>query len=62
MPDPRPEYRLTFRALPGELPVPIRLRHLLKDALRSYGLRCTAIEEVKPSNPDPLPKEVDLED
>jgi len=50
----QPEFRLCFRALPDEVPPIIRLRRLLKTALRYYKMRCTnAVEfeaEVKPAD------------
>jgi hypothetical protein len=39
-------YRLDLRALPGPVPPEVRLRGLLKTALRGYRLRCTAVEQV----------------
>ncbi len=38
-------YRLTFRALPGDIPVPVRLRWLLKKMLRQHGFRAVKVEE-----------------
>ena len=34
---------LEFRALPSDVAAPIRVRHLLKRALRSYGLECIRV-------------------
>ena len=34
---------LQFRALPSDVEAPIRVRHLLKRALRSYGLECVKV-------------------
>jgi hypothetical protein len=46
-PDDVPVFRLVLRPTPQCLD-PIRsLRHLLKRALRSYGLRCISAEEVR---------------
>lgn len=40
-----PAYRLTFRAEGDGPPAIVRVRRLLKIALRGYGLRCLAVEE-----------------
>ena len=40
-----PTYILTLRPLASDVPPPIRLRRLLKIALRSCQLRCTDIRE-----------------
>ena len=37
---PRPRYRIELEALPDPTPVIIRLRRLLKHALRACRLRC----------------------
>jgi hypothetical protein len=39
-------WKLTFKAAPDEngVPMPVRVRRLLKAALRSYRLRCVDIE------------------
>ena len=51
-------YNLTLRAEPGsEIPPAIRLRRLLKHALRSCGLRCTEVREIKPDTPQPQERE-----
>jgi hypothetical protein len=42
----QPEYRLRFRALPDRVPPIIRLRRLLKLALRAFGMRCVMIEGI----------------
>ena len=59
----KPEYRKTRmknqfaitlkddRNDPAQPPVEIRLRRFLKAALRSYGLRCTSIQERPPETP-----------
>jgi hypothetical protein len=45
-PDHVPAYRLVLRPT-SQCADPIRaLRHLLKRALRTYGLKCTSIEQV----------------
>ena len=53
MPDPQqPNYRLTLRVVPGHAGPPIvRLRRLLKAALRAYGLRCVQLEELPAPGP-----------
>jgi hypothetical protein len=43
----RPVYRLELEALPGEVPAHVRLRRLLKFALRGCALRCRRAEEVE---------------
>lgn len=40
---PPETYTLTFCATGDGPPLAVRVRHLLKAALRSWGLRCTAI-------------------
>ncbi len=50
------EVRLTFRALPDDVPPAIRIRRLLKHALRSLGLKCVRVEGAAPEvteNPGP---------
>jgi hypothetical protein len=42
---------ITFRTLPDEVPPEIRLRRLLKLALRKFNFRCTAIEQHDQQNP-----------
>jgi len=44
----RPVFKLTLRAMkdPYGVPAIVRLRHALKSFLRSYNLRCEAIEEI----------------
>jgi hypothetical protein len=48
VPDPgqQPDYRLTLRPLPGSCPPIVRLRQLLKVAVRAFRLRCVAVEEL----------------
>jgi hypothetical protein len=41
-----PYIRITFRPLKSGYPVPVRVRRMVKAALRSQQLRCVAIEEV----------------
>ena len=49
----RPTYALTLRALPDRDNVPpiVRMRRLLKHALRSCGMRCVSICEVPADTP-----------
>ena len=47
----QPEYILRFRALPDAVPSIIRLRRLLKMALRVFRLRCISLEEVGQAGP-----------
>jgi hypothetical protein len=49
MPDPKPVYRLTLTPTGEGPPGPIRLRAILKAALRRFGLRCVGVEEVPPA-------------
>ena len=44
---PKPTYRLVIEALPNTIDPTIRLRSLLKTALRRFGFRCVRVEEVK---------------
>jgi hypothetical protein len=55
---PHPRYLVTLEALPDEnnVPVPIRLRHFLKTALRAYRLRCRRIEQVADGNGAVVPE------
>lgn len=39
-----PGFVLTIRALSSDIPPEIRLRRLLKAALRSFGFQCVAVE------------------
>jgi hypothetical protein len=58
----RERYRLTLEALPdGGAPPIIRLRRFLKAALRSYGLRCTAVVQLHEDSPVSEPKPVSVE-
>jgi hypothetical protein len=45
---PRPRYRIDLEALPAEsgLPPEIRLRAILKIALRGFRLKCLRVEEL----------------
>lgn len=51
-PDERPRYLVELEALPDDLaPAAVRLRRLLKVALRAFRLRCVRAEEA----PGPTP-------
>jgi hypothetical protein len=54
---PRPDVRLTLRDLapPGDATTDVRLRRMLKAALRWFGFRCLKVEEVSPISPSPEP-------
>jgi hypothetical protein len=46
-------FRLTLVPVAGdERPVPVRLRQVLKFALRSQKLRCTSVQPVSDGQPD----------
>jgi hypothetical protein len=50
---------LTFRPLPDDVPVSVRVRHLLKYALRAQRLRCVAmvgVPTVPAATPQPAPE------
>ncbi len=61
MKQPRERFALTLEALPDNAPAIIRLRWLLKAALRSYGLHCTAAVQLhdapKANDVKPVPME-----
>jgi hypothetical protein len=40
------DFRLTLHAQASDLPAIVRLRQLLKMALRAYGFKCTGLEEI----------------
>jgi hypothetical protein len=48
-PDAQVEYILRLRPLRSGIPVPVRLKHLLKLALRVCELRAVSVEEIAPS-------------
>jgi hypothetical protein len=48
----QPQYRVLLRPQPGEAPAFVRLRRLLKLALRAFGLRYVLVEEISPNGPD----------
>jgi len=39
-------YRVDLQPIASNIPEAIRLRRFLKSALRSFGLRCTAVEQI----------------
>ncbi len=45
--DRQDQYVVTLEAQPQAIPGVIRLRRLLKLALRSYGFRCRRIEQIE---------------
>jgi hypothetical protein len=49
----RPRYRLELEVLPDAVPPAIRLRHVLKRALRDYRLRAVSVEMVAPAASGP---------
>lgn len=49
----RPLIRLTLKPLPDDVPEAIRLRHVLKRLLRTYGFRCMAIDNVADARTPP---------
>ena len=49
-----PRYLILLESTPGDAPPIIRLRHLLKAALRQYGLRCAEAEEVPEEPIEPV--------
>jgi hypothetical protein len=59
------DFRVTLHAQTSDLPAIVRLRQLLKVALRGYGFRCTGLEEIlnvpeiDRSNGNESPEEVD---
>ncbi len=46
------QFTLTLRPLPHAVPVDVRLRRLLKTALRSFGFRAVDVREVSPVQHD----------
>jgi hypothetical protein len=42
------DFRVMLHAQSADLPPIVRLRQLLKVALRSYGFRCVALEQILP--------------
>jgi hypothetical protein len=44
---PRPCFQLVLEALESSNPVSVRLRLLLKTALRTFRLRCISCEEIQ---------------
>lgn len=39
-------WSITFAPVPGNVPVPIRVRRLLKESLRRFGLKAVEIREL----------------
>jgi hypothetical protein len=58
--DDRPEYVLRLRAMPSGVPPHLRLKHLLKLALRKCQLRAVSIEQV--AGPRAATSQVDKEE
>lgn len=49
MPDPTDDtWVLVFRPLPSDVPVPVRIRRLLKIAGRQLALRCVLVRDPTP--------------
>lgn len=42
---------ITLSGRPGEIPIELRVRMLLKAATRRFGLRCLKIEQTPPAAP-----------
>jgi hypothetical protein len=57
MDEPQQEYLIRLRALPDNVPATVRLRRLLKVALRSFKLRCTMAVEVQPQRKTGEPRD-----
>lgn len=45
---PARDWQLTLKPLPGPVPPVVRMRRILKSLLRTYGFRCTKVEEITP--------------
>jgi hypothetical protein len=45
----QPSFCITIRATPGTVPVTIRLRRLVKTALRAFGFKVLEIRELRPN-------------
>jgi hypothetical protein len=58
MPDPDPDIVLTFRPLPDaeDVPVGVRVRQLIKTALRRDRLRCVRVEGLPPEHKQDVEK------
>jgi hypothetical protein len=50
--DVQPDYRILLRPVQDECPAAVRLRRLLKVALRAFGLRYIDLEEVPARPPE----------
>src|SRR5262245_5257347 len=58
MSQPDPSYRVTLEPLPSTVPPHVRLKLLLKQALRQHALKCTKLEQLPaepPGRPDSRP-------
>lgn len=49
------QWCITFEAIPGAVPVAVRVRHLLKRALRDWGLRAISVRDAIPEIPSGVP-------
>jgi hypothetical protein len=47
----KPTYTITLEAQPNAIPETVRLRRLLKLALRAFGFRCVSVKEIKKKEP-----------
>jgi hypothetical protein len=60
VPEPA-RYRVELRAVgPDDVPVVVRLRRLLKVALRAFGLRAVRVEQVEPAGNEPAVTDASL--
>jgi hypothetical protein len=50
---PDPDIRLVLRPLPDDVPVEVRLRQLLKVALRRFRLKGVSVETARPEPENP---------
>jgi hypothetical protein len=48
-------FEVVLEAAPSDVPPAVRLRGLLKLALRAFGLRCTSCRDVTPAPAPPPP-------
>ena len=53
--DAQPDYLIRLKPLPSPRPAAVRIRLLLKWALRQAGLKCVEIREVPPVTTTPEP-------
>jgi len=54
-PATRTQYTLTLRPLPSAMPEAIRMRKLLKTALRIYRFECQSIQRDQPNAQNQIP-------